>query len=157
MNRSDLPHLAAVIRSAGEKLEARGGHAWTLTRQWQPGPGAANLDPGRPSGTIADPTGHAAMAPEPDPHHELIARVEAAVRSCVDLIDSLDRVGPARTIRWCWWHEQIGMRVPAPDRSIDGRPASEWAYRRWLKNGEAPTREQTARHAEGGRSSVGAA
>lgn len=149
--RVDLPHLAAVIRNAGELLEARGPHAWTTTRQWQPGPGAANLDPGRASGTIADPTGQAAVSPQPDPHADLRRRIDAAVNAAKDLVDILQRVGMPPVTRWCHWHLQIGVYEPAPLRSIDGLPASEWVYRRWLKTNTAPTTEQTRRHAEGGR------
>lgn len=89
--RADLPHLAAVIRHAGELLEARGSHAWTITRQWQAGPGAANLDPGRASGTIADPTGQAAISDGPDPHADLRRQIDAAVSAAKDLIDVLQR------------------------------------------------------------------
>lgn len=150
-SRGDIPHIVTLLRDTATLLEQRGDHAWHQTRQWQPGPTAATLTPNSHSGNIPDPTGTAATTREPDPHIQLVNRLTSTRNACIDLTDTLHRVGPAPTTRWCWYFAQIGVKEPAPTRSIDGRPASEWAYRRWLNTGQAPTLEQLRRRAEGRR------
>lgn len=126
--RSDLPQLVDLLRTTADLLERRGDHAWTITREWQAGPGAANLDPGRGIGTISDPTGQQATARQLDPHIQLINRLTTTRNACADLTDTLQRVGPNRQARWCWWFSKVGVQVPAP-HTIDGRPASEYVWR----------------------------
>jgi hypothetical protein len=139
--RSDLPQLVDLLRTTADLLEQRGEHAWTLTREWQPGPGAANLDPGRGIGTIADPTGQAATAHQLDPHIQFINRLTTLRTACIDTRDSLDRVGPARQARWCWWFLQIGIHEPAP-HAITGRPASAYVWNYRAKKQRLPTLDQ---------------
>lgn len=151
-SRADLRHIAARIRTAGELLERSGEHAWSITRQWQAGPSAANFEAVHGQGTTSDPTGDTALATEPDPHAALVACIEGALRAADDLVFALQRVGEPPPTRWCWWHEQIGVRETAPSNmSIDGKPASRWAYDHWRRTGKPPTPEQTRRRVEGGR------
>lgn len=139
--RSDLPHLVDLLRSTADLLEQRGDHAWTITREWQAGPGAANLDPGRGIGTISDPTGQAATARQLDPHIQLVNRLSTTRRACIDLTDTLQRVGPNRQARWCWWFLQIGIQEPAP-HTITGRPASAYVWNYRAKKQRLPTLDQ---------------
>ncbi len=150
IRRSDLPHLVDLLRSTADLLEQRGDHAWTITREWQPGPGAANLDPGRGIGTISDPTGQQATARQLDPHIQYVNQLHVVRRACADLSCTLDAAGPPRPGRWCWWLAQAGVMEPARG-DIDGRPASRWAMDFYRRHGKAPSIEQARRRATGGR------
>lgn len=144
--RSDLPQLVDLLRSTADLLEQRGDHAWTITREWQPGPGAANLDPGRGIGAISDPTGQQATARQLDPHIQLVNQLHATRRACADLSCTLDAVGRPR-VQWCWWFAQIGLNVPAP-HVIDGRPASAYVWRFRKDKRTLPTIAQLRARAE---------
>lgn len=146
MNRSDIARYGLEVSGIAALLEAHGAHAWDRTREWQAGPGAANLEPHRSNGTVADPTGQAAISHQPDPWAELITRVEALVRAARDVKDSLDRVGPKPTeTRWCAWMLEVGVRERA-EYTVDGKPASRWVYKRNLQ-GKATTVDHTRERA----------
>lgn len=151
MRPADIPHLAQLITNTGQLLDQRGAHALTITRQWQPGPGAANTDSTRSPGVISDPTGNAALGHQPDPHTDLIDHIRRARAACIDLTDILHRVGTPHERRTCWWLAQVGVDEPAP-HTIDGRPASTWVYRRWSRTGgQLPTVTQLRARANGQR------
>lgn len=133
---SDIPRIAAAIRTAGELLEAHGELMLTLTAEWATGAKAANLDPdGRrnryedcgdptcqscPHAIPTDPTGEAILNARTDLHAELRRRLDRILTDAHWLRDTthvLAPIVPPSTMNdpgdlWCTHHIRIGLAEP---------------------------------------------
>lgn len=98
--RSDLPRIAAVIRMAGEVLDAHGSYAWDITIDWDRGVKAQALTGNGRSSDVSDPTHQTATAPaEPDHHRTMLELVERMTKDARELTNLINRTNPALTIR----------------------------------------------------------
>lgn len=127
MRRADLRRVAFVLRELAATIDARGEHAWDLTREWSAGPRASTLEAAR-SRTLGDPTARAALSHDPDPHTAMLGAY-GRLLGAVDALERLHRdAGPDRRPA-CVWHAVLGYRVTAR-RHVDGDRVCDWCYRR---------------------------
>lgn len=146
MRRSDLRRLSALLRHLAEQIDQRGDHAWNVTRQWRAGPRAAALEPTRVR-TLGDPTARAALTADPDPHATYVRQLAGIARLAFDLERLLRDVGPPRA-PVCHYMAAEGVNVTAT-RTVDGRPACDWCYRRALDTGRPPTPQEIRQRTAG--------
>lgn len=146
MRRSDLRRLSALLRHLADQLDQRGDHAWSLTRQWRAGPRAATLESTRIR-TLSDPTARTALTTDPDPHATYVRQLAGLAGLAFDLERLLRDVGPPRA-PVCHYMAAEGVNVAAT-RTVDGRPACDWCYRRHLDTGRPPTPHEIRQRATG--------
>lgn len=129
---SDVPRVAAAIRTAGELFEAHGELMLTLTADWAAGMKAANLDPdsggnrwetdehGDVWAVPSDPTGEAVLNARADLHAELRKRLDRIHADAQWLRDTAHVLAPIVAPssmnepddRWCSHHIRIGLAEP---------------------------------------------
>lgn len=134
MNRSDIPHLAILLVTVGQKLGQIGEQAWIASQEYAPGPRAQNTDSDSTGGnrwdtdddgTVwpipADPTGEAGTGH--DPTSLLHARYRSLLEWLADNADDIDRLlgqlvphPPGVTVVGC---KSCGALKPGKARKID--------------------------------------
>lgn len=96
--RSDIPQIAAILRLAGELLDAHGSEAWDTTIEWDRGVSAQALTGTTSGGGPADPTGNISHS-EPDHHREFKKLLERIASDAAQITALVNATNPALTTR----------------------------------------------------------